>query len=190
MNVQKWISKQSNTCCLEWPTFFARYVNRVRQQLIWCWKLKQLGRNNYHMSGECHGKPQRPWQRFLGSTTFQSHALGTYSAGTQCFAKLNIIIQIHLSGPTGVLLITTNGSLPNYFNVISKITKKKKRKAFSCWASKLSCASDEQSWVSEAVSRMNTPAHPAFPMALPQSTKNTSYKIPPYVTITLHWALC
>lgn len=40
------------------------------------------------------------------------------------------------------------------------------------------------------VSRMNTPAHPAFPMALPDSTNNTSYKIPPYITITLHWALC
>lgn len=54
-----------------------------------------------------------PLTGVLGCTTFQSHASGIYPAGTQCFAKLSIIIQINLSDPTGVLLITMSGSLPN-----------------------------------------------------------------------------
>lgn len=47
------------------------------------------------------------------NTPIQSYVLGTYLAGPQPFSKLSVIIQIHLSDPKGVFLITMYSSLPN-----------------------------------------------------------------------------
>lgn len=124
-----------------------------------------------------------PWQRLLDDFPFQTYVFGTHLAGTQPFAKLSIIIQICLSDPTGVFLITMHGSLPNVaFLNLSHKSQKKIERHFHAKHPSSPVPLDEQGWASEAVSRMSTPANPAFPTALPHITNHTSCKIPPYVT--------
>lgn len=174
-------------------------MNRVRQQLIWCWKLELLGSNNYHMSGECHGKPQCPWQGFLGSTPFQSHALGTYPKGTRCFAKLSIIIQIHLSDPTGVLLIIMSGNLPNVLFWRLSLKSQKMKSIFMLsiqavlcvWMSKAEKVRLSAGWTQQQIQLSQGPchisqitpaikSHPASPSLFTGPRASRCLVIPPY----------